>query len=74
MLDSAYATRFDRLGSMTGSVVNYVNVLGKRAGQASEPIKFPYYLPSIACYTSNTLNYNIRVLVLQTTYPSIIVQ
>jgi hypothetical protein len=24
MLDGAYATRFDRLGSVTGSVVNYV--------------------------------------------------
>jgi hypothetical protein len=43
------------------------NVLGKRAGQASKPVKISPTLPSTINYRSNIRDIEIKQLVLQTT-------
>jgi hypothetical protein len=43
------------------------NVLGKRAGQASEPVKISPTLPSTINYRSNIGDIETKQLVLQTT-------
>jgi hypothetical protein len=44
-----------------------LNVLGKRADQASERIKIWYSLPFIINYTSDIRDIEIKQLILQTT-------
>jgi hypothetical protein len=46
---------------------NVDNVLGKRAGQASEPVKISPTLPSTINYRSNIGDIETKQLVLQTT-------
>jgi hypothetical protein len=50
-----------------GSEVSSNNVLGKRAGQASEPVKISPTLPSTINYRSNIGEIETKQLVLQTT-------
>jgi hypothetical protein len=53
---------------VAGHVTCYVhNVLGKRAGQASEPVKISPTLPSTINYRSNIGDIETKQLVLQTT-------
>jgi hypothetical protein len=51
-------------GILRGSLVKYVNVLGKRAGQASEPIKILHILPSTTDYTSKVEDIETKQIVL----------
>ena len=45
--------RFDRLACLTGSLAKYVNVLHKRAGHTSEPVKILDTLSLTTNYTTN---------------------
>jgi hypothetical protein len=46
------------------------NVLGKRAGQASEPVKILHTLHSTTHYTSNIEDIETKQIALSSTYPN----
>jgi hypothetical protein len=46
------------------------NVLGKRAGQASEPVKILHILHSTTHYTSNIEDIETKQIALSFTYPN----
>jgi hypothetical protein len=61
-------------GFLRGSLVKYVNVLGKRDDHASEMIRNPPGLPSITYCNNKKEDIEITILALQTTCPSIMLK
>jgi hypothetical protein len=51
-------------------VLGSYNVLGKRAGQASEPVKILHILHSTTHYTSNIEDIETKQIALSFTYPN----